>query len=543
MRALRTVLALFRQETGWLVAGALLALLTVSVGMLLLASAGALVAVSAGLAVSVFGVRALALGRVLSRYSERVVTHEAIFRVLARLRIWFFTRMVPLAPAQLGFSRSGDLLNRVVADIDALDGLYLRVLVPLGLFPVVLIGGGILLSRLDLILAVMSVGLLVIFAVVVAWLVLQRASRAAADAVLQLADLRVQAVDGLAGLPDLLANDAAGAHQATLARTTSALVRSQLAVARATAASAAVTACVATGLFLSVLWLAPRGMVIPLVFGTVILAELLGQIPAAFINLGRLKAAAARVVELAECPPAVQDPAQPAPYPADQTLAFEGVTLRYPGRPEPALHGVTLTLTPGERVLIQGPSGAGKSSLIALLLKFRTPTTGRITLGGVDLATLRGDDVRARIGYLSQRTHLLSGTVREALHLAAPEADEPALWAALQAVELDSVVRALPQGLDTWVGEGGLLLSGGQARRLALAQVVLKNAPVWILDEPTEGLDDTTAHALMSTLACLIAGRTLLLITHDARLTEALAVSRTIRMTGGKIVTPPHACP
>ncbi len=339
MRALRTVLGLFRQDAGWLLAGALLALLTVSLGMLLLAGAGSLVAVSAGLVVvPVLGVRGLALGRVLSRYSERVVTHEAIFRLLARLRIWFFSCAVPLAPAQLGFSRSGDLLNRVVSDIDALDGLYLRVLVPLGLFPVVLIGGGVMLARVSPVLAVASAGLLAGFAVLVAWLVLKRASAAAADAVLQLADLRVHSVDGLAGLPDLLANEAAGAHQAVLARTTSALVRSQLAVARATAASTAVTACSATGLFLVVLLCAPGGAVVPLVFGTVMLADLLGQIPAAFISLGRLKAAAGRVVELAARPPVVQEPAQAATLPPeDTTIVFENVTLQYPGRPAPAL--------------------------------------------------------------------------------------------------------------------------------------------------------------------------------------------------------------
>jgi ATP-binding cassette subfamily C protein CydC len=196
--------------------------------------------------------------------------------------------------------------------------------------------------------------------------------------------------------------------------------------------------------------------------------------------------------------------------------------------------GLTLDIPQGARVALLGPSGAGKSTLAALALKVVAPRSGRILLGGVDIATLPADKVRARIGWLGQATHLFDDTIRSNLLLALPDADEAALWGALDAARIGDVVRGLPDGLDTWVGEGGARFSGGQGRRLALARALLSPAPILILDEPCVGLDAETERAFLETLNETAPGRTIILITH--RLTGVERLDRIFRLSAGKAV-------
>jgi ATP-binding cassette subfamily C protein CydC len=220
--------------------------------------------------------------------------------------------------------------------------------------------------------------------------------------------------------------------------------------------------------------------------------------------------------------------------PVGTALRFEGVEFRWqPDRP-PVFDSLTLEVPQGARVALLGPSGAGKSTLAALALKVVAPRSGQIRLGGIDIATLPAALVRARIGWLGQTTHLFDDSIRANLLLARPDADEAALWAALDAARIGDVVRALPDRLDTWVGEGGTRFSGGQGRRLALARALLSPAPVLILDEPCAGLDAETERAFLETLNETAAGRTVILITH--RLTGVERLDRIFRLSGGKVV-------
>jgi ATP-binding cassette subfamily C protein CydC len=230
----------------------------------------------------------------------------------------------------------------------------------------------------------------------------------------------------------------------------------------------------------------------------------------------------------------VPDPATPVPLPAGFSLRFEAVHYRWAPVRAPVFDGLTLEIPEATRVAILGPSGAGKSTLAAMALKVVAPQQGCVRLGGVDLATLTAAEVHARFAWLSQATHLFDDTIRANLLLARPEADDQALWAALDAARIGDVVRALPDRLDTWVGEGGTQFSGGQGRRLALARTLLSEAPILVLDEPCAGLDAETERAFLATLNEVAEGRTLLLIAH--RLTGVERLDRIWRLSGGKAV-------
>jgi ATP-binding cassette, subfamily C, bacterial CydC len=249
---------------------------------------------------------------------------------------------------------------------------------------------------------------------------------------------------------------------------------------------------------------------------------------------GHAAAAARRVLEAAEAPPPVPDPARPHPAPAGTALRFEGVRFRWRPGHKLVFDGLSLDVPPGARVGLLGPSGSGKSTLAALALKLAAPEAGCVRLGGVDLADLTAAEVRARVGWLSQATHLFDDTIRANLLLARPEANEAALWAALEAARIAEVVRGLPEGLDTWVGEGGARFSGGQGRRLALARALLSPAPVLILDEPGAGLDAETERAFLATLNEVAQGRSVVLIAH--RLTGVERLDRIYRLSGGRAV-------
>jgi ATP-binding cassette subfamily C protein CydC len=242
--------------------------------------------------------------------------------------------------------------------------------------------------------------------------------------------------------------------------------------------------------------------------------EVVMPLPLAFQMLGQTLSAAGRVFEIVDAEPQAPEPSAPSPQPEAFGLAIEGVGFRYTDSELPALEGIDLALPPGRRVAVVGATGSGKSTLLNLLLRFWDPQAGRLTLGGHDLRDYHGEDLRRHIAVVSQGTHLFTTTLRENLRVANPQASEEQLLAALATAQLDDFVASQPDGLDTWVGEAGVKLSGGQARRVAIARALLKDAPILLLDEPTEGLDPATERELMQALYRLMAGRTVLLITH-----------------------------
>jgi ATP-binding cassette subfamily C protein CydC len=516
----------------WMALGILLSFATLLANVGLMAMSGWFIAAMAiaglaGVSMNYFTpaatIRTFAILRTVGRYGERLVTHEATFRVLAQLRVWFYTRLEPLAPARLQQYRSGDLLSRIRNDIDTLDNLYLRILVPVAVALLGLAGAGLFLSLYHPLLALINLAFLLLAGVGVPLLVQRLGRRPGRALVKNTAALHATAVDGLQGLGELLVYDAAERQGEQLYSHSRALTNAQQRMSRLSGLSQA-----ALGLSANLtVWLVAL-VAIPMVGSGALerpelamlalfaLAsfEIVTPLPLAFQMLGQTLSAARRVFEIVDAEPQVSDPDAPSPQPDAFGLAIEGVSFRYAAADLPALAGIDLALPPGRRVAVVGATGSGKSTLLNLLLRFWDPQTGRLTLGGHDLRDYHGEDLRRHIAVVSQGTHLFTTTLRENLRVADPQASEEQLLAALATAQLDEFVASQPDGLDTWVGEAGLKLSGGQARRVAIARALLKDAPILLLDEPTEGLDPATERELMQALDRLMAGRTVLLITH-----------------------------
>jgi ATP-binding cassette, subfamily C, bacterial CydC len=532
------VLGLWRGRAVWLTAGVIVSLAALGAGVGMMAVGGAMlgVAIAAGTLVAPLALRGLGTTRVVLRYAERMLTHAATFRALADLRVWFFRGLARSAAGGLGFRQAGDVLARLVGDIEALDGLYLRILVPLAgavlLFPVLIV-----LVGMHSIALALAIGLLfAVAAFALPWMTACQAARAGVALANATGALRIAALDALTGLREVRAFGAEGRMLAAVQAREATLLATQHELAgRAALANAGASLC-GQAAFLAVLIAAGSNPVTAVVAAFLVVAafEAVGGLPRAGVLAGYAAAAAHRVLEAAEAPILVPDPSNPIMVPAGFTLRFEAIHFRWQADRPPIFDGLTLEVPQGARIALLGPSGAGKSTLAALALKVAAPQQGRVLLGGVDIATLAAADVRARIGWLAQATHLFDDTIRANLKLARPDADDAALWGALDAARVGEVVRALPDGLDTWVGEGGARFSGGQGRRLALARALLSPAPILILDEPCAGLDAETERAFLATLNEVAEGRSVILITH--RLTGVERLDRIWRLSGGKAI-------
>jgi ATP-binding cassette subfamily C protein CydC len=353
------------------------------------------------------------------------------------------------------------------------------------------------------------------------------------------AALRTACLDTVTGLREVRAFGAEGRMLATVQGRESTLLAAQHDVATRAAFAGAAAFLAGQAALLAVLvalLFAPSVGLAASAFLVVAAFEAVAVLPRVGVAAGHAARAAERVLELADVPPAPV--AAPTPMPPGSAIRIEAVHFAWaPDRPK-VFDGLTLDIPQGSRVALLGPSGAGKSTLAALLLKVAAPAQGRILLGGTDIATLDDTAVRARIAWLSQATHLFSDTIRANLLLGAPPGtavDDAQLWAALEAARIADLVRALPDGLDTWVGEGGLGFSGGQGRRLALARTLLSDAPILVLDEPCAGLDAATERAFFQALNDAAPGRTVLLIAH--RLVGVERLDRIWRLSAGRAVS------
>jgi len=534
MMSLLRILGLWRGRFFWLLGGAVVALAALAVWIGLMVASGAMFA--AGAVLLVPWLRGLGVGRVVLRYLERLATHAAMFRALADLRVWFFRGLARGSAGGLGFRRGGDVLSRLVGDVEALDGLYLRILLPLVAAFFLAPALALLIGWHNVSLALVIVALFLLAALLLPWF----AARASLVGGVRLAEaaagLRIAALDALSGRREVRAFGAEGRMLTIVQGREAALLAAQHAIATRTALAGAGALLCAQAAMLAVLIAAgfSPAAAIPAAFLVLAAFEAVGALPRAGALAGHAAAAAARVLEAAEAPPLVPDPAQAVALPKEFALRFEGVHFRWEQDRPPVFSGLSLDVPEGTRVALLGPSGAGKSTLAALALKVVAPSAGKIMLDGVDIQKLAAADMRARIGWLSQATHLFDDTIKNNLLLARPDADEPALWAALEAARIADLVRALPDGLDTWVGEGGARFSGGQGRRLALARVLLSAAPILILDEPCAGLDAETERDFFLTLNEAAAGRSIILIAH--RLTGAERLDRIFRIAGGHAV-------
>ncbi|MEY9870768.1 ATP-binding cassette subfamily C protein CydCD [Streptacidiphilus sp. MAP12-33] len=496
------------------------------------------------LMVAVTATRAFGIGRSALRYAERLVSHDAVLRSLGALRTAVYGRLARLAPAGLGATfRRGDLLARMVADVDAMQDHYLRYRLPLaatvlaGAVTVGVVGWLLPLAGLLLALGLLLAGVLV---PLLALRLSIRAEQAQAETRGRLSGEVVALLDGAAELTVSGALPARlGALRAIDAELTGLQRRSAAGLGLGTGITTALTgltavACAAVGVAavtggrLHGVWLAV------LLLTPLAAFEGVTGLTAAVQTRQRGLRSAARLAELAEAPEPVVEPDSPATLPADPLpLRVDDLTVTWPGRTTPALRGVCLDLTPGRRVAVVGPSGSGKTTLAHALLRFLDPSSGAITLAGTDTRTLAGDDVRRAVGLCAQDAHVFDSSLRENLRLARPGATDAELFTALTAARLADFVRALPDGLDTMVGEHGASLSGGQRQRLALARALLADFPVLVLDEPAEHLDLPTADALTADLLAATRGRATVLITH--RLAGLESVDEILVLDAGRV--------
>ncbi|MFI0738102.1 thiol reductant ABC exporter subunit CydD [Streptomyces sp. NPDC021100] len=530
-------------------------LLALLLGSLALGSATGLMAVSGWLIsrasqqppvlylmVAVTATRTFGIGRSVFRYAERLVSHDAVLRALAGLRVSVYRRLERLAPAGLRDVRRGDLLSRLVSDVDALQDYFLRWLLPLG--SAVLVGAasvGLTAWLLPEAGAVLAAGLLTAGAAVplLSAAVARRAERRLAPA---RGELSSHVVDLLAGTAELTVAGALPARLARLRRADGVLTGIARRASAATALGAGLTA-LACGLTVAgAAWAGVAavhdGRLDGVRLAVVVLLplaafEAVTGLPLAVQHRQRVRRSAERVYEVLDAPEPVRDGTEPAP-PSPFPLRLTGLTAAYPGSSAPALRGVGLELTAGRRVAVVGRSGAGKTTLAQVLLRFLDAADGTYTLAGRDASRMDGDGVRRLVGLCAQDAHVFDSSLRENLRLARPGASDAQLRRALADARLLEWVDSLPQGLDTPVGEHGARLSGGQRQRLALARALLADFPVLVLDEPAEHLDLATADALTADLLAATEGRTTLLITH--RLAGLETVDEVIVLDGGRIV-------
>ncbi|AQT73335.1 ABC transporter [Streptomyces sp. fd1-xmd] len=496
------------------------------------------------LMVAVTATRAFGMGRAVFRYAERLVSHDAVLRMLADLRVSVYRRLERIAPAGLREHRRGDLLARLVADADALQDYWLRWLLPVG--TAVLVGTGSVAFTTWLLPeagAVLAAGLLAagIGVPLVSGACARRAERRLAPARGELATRVADLLTGTAELTvagaladrkdraresdGVLTRIAArGAAAGGLGGGLSALVCGLTVVAAAAVAANAVHDGRLSGVAMAVAVLTPLAAF-----------EAVTGLPLAVQYRQRVRRSAERVYEVIDAPVPVAEPEQPAEAPASPfPLRLTGLSARHPGQEHDALRGVDLTLEAGRRIAVVGPSGSGKTTLAQVMLRFLDPAEGFYTLGGADARTLDSDAVRALVGLCAQDAHLFDSSVRENLRLARTGASEEQLRDALAAARLLEWADGLPDGLDTLVGEHGERISGGQRQRLALARALLADFPVLVLDEPAEHLDLATADALTADLLAATEGRTTVLITH--RLAGLDAVDEVLVLDRGEVV-------
>ncbi|WP_327225601.1 thiol reductant ABC exporter subunit CydD [Streptomyces platensis] len=501
------------------------------------------------LMVAVTATRAFGIGRAVFRYAERLVAHDTVFRMLADVRVAVFQRLERLAPAGLRERSRGDLLSRLVADVDAVQDYFLRWLLPVG--AAVLVGAGAvgftgwLLPEAG---AILAGGLLLtgVAVPVLSGALARRAERRLAPARGRLA---TRVVDVLTDTAELTVAGALGARTESVRRADRELTRiaSRSATVAGTGAGLSALLCGLTVAASAVAGVqaAHAGRLTGVALAVVVLTplaafEAVAGLPLAVQYRRRTRHAAERVFEVLDAPEPVSEPVTPAAAPATPfPLAVRELTARHPGQDRPALDGIGFTLTAGHRLAVVGASGSGKTTLAQVLLRFLDEESGTYTLGGTAAREMAGDAVRRLVGLCAQDAHLFDSSLRENLRLARPEgrgaadADQD-LWDALGRARLADWVRVLPTGLDTMIGERGARLSGGQRQRLALARALLADFPVLVLDEPAEHLDLATADALTADLLTATEGRTTVLITH--RLTGLDAVDEVLVLDGGRAV-------
>ena len=530
MRAVGRILSVAAGQWRWMLSGIILGVLVIAANSILMALSGWFIASMAVAGVSgvhfnyfvpAAAIRALAIFRTLGRYGERLVSHEAALRMLADLRVWLFRRLEPLAPAVLERYAGGDVAGRLRADVDALENLYLRILAPMTTGTLAIGAALVFVASLS-VPAALALACALLSAGIVLPLVTGRLARQPGERATALGgELRSIVTEGLQGAEELFLLGASERQAAAVDRLSAELVAAQEKLARIAALSQAGNVICAGLAGAAVLLtgaaavnagsLAPPSLAMLLLFSAATF-EAVGPMSGALQMLPGTTSVFKRLLVLADAQPPVPEPSRPVNLPRETAITLRGLSFAY-HEDQPVFDDFDLDLARGERVALVGASGCGKSSLVEILLRFRD-YRGSIRMGGVEIRDLAADELRGLISCLPQRPHLFNTSIRDNILLGNPAADAAELEQAVEDAGLSSWIAALPAGLETSVGAGGRDVSGGEGRRIALARALLKNAPILILDEPTEGMDARTEQQVIASLAKRTAGKTVLLITH-----------------------------
>jgi ATP-binding cassette subfamily C protein CydC len=560
MYVLARLMRLMEPFRWWIAFSVLLSFATLGAGVGLMAmsayliSQAALATSVADLSVSIALVELFAISRVALRYLERYVIHAMTLRILARLRVWLYASLEPLAPACLLQRRHGDVLTRLLADNDTLEHFYARAIVPPLAAALVTALAALILGAFDVWLGIALLCFLVLTGVALP-LVTQWVSRApATEMVATRAELSAALVDEVQGMADLLVCGQERELQERVLSLGRQLSRIQERMAMIRGMGIGLSALMASLAGLTVLCLA-----IPLVSGGKLSGVFLALLPLTAIasfeavqplslalqNLEASRAAASRIFELIDEEPTVDEaPHRAAPQstgvtPNDYRLEVRHLRFAYGSDEAPVLDDISFKVPAGGRVAILGPSGAGKSTLVSLLLRFWEYSAGSIKLGGRELREYPADAVRAMMGVVTQDSYLFNGTIRDNLFLADPDATDDQIVAACRRAQLDEFIQGLPYGYDTWIGENGLRLSGGERQRLAIARAIIKDAPILILDEATTHLDPVTEKAVLEALREFMLGRTTLIVAHQVRGLQPL--DQVLTLDHGRLLAHPVA--
>jgi thiol reductant ABC exporter CydC subunit len=523
--------------------------IAVGAGIGLLATSGYLISRAAlgppilTLTAAIVAVRSFAIGRSVSRYAERLLSHDVALRVLAGVRRRVYDRLVPLVPGGIPSMREGDVLSRAVGDVESMQDLYVRSLGP----PVVAVAvcaGAAAVAWAMLPAAGLALALLLAACGLALPLIAAAAGRRAARRQAPArAALTAEVLETLRLAPDLAVYGLEDRRIARVREADARLARTSRSDAAAGAVSAGLVAALSglgAALVLAVATPAVSGgeldgvLLAALALLAIASVEALAPLPAAARSLSATATAARRIEEITERPPPARDPERPLTVPARPAVALEGARLRYaPGGPW-VLDGVDLRLDPGRHVAVVGASGSGKTTIANVLVRFRDLDAGRATLDGDDLARYAQDDVRRAVRLCAQDAHLFAATLRDNVRIGRADAGDAEVVAALASAGLGGWLRSLPAGLDTQVGEGGALVSGGERGRVALARALVSRAPVLVLDEPAAHLDPSSTRAFVDDLLAVAGGASLLLITHSPIGLERF--DEVLLLEGGRIV-------
>lgn len=555
MRDLLPYLKLYKKHWFGLSLGMLLAFCTLFASIGLLTLSGWFISASAVAGLTIAretfnymlpgaGVRGAAMARTAGRWGERVVSHNATFKLLTDLRIFFFKKLAPLIPGKAVNIRDADMLNRLVADVDAMDHVYLRLVSPMvvGAFGILCLTA--VLCWFDAALG-LTLGAVLMLLLLIWPTVFYRLGKKNGEALtLNKAELRIKTLDWLQGYSELTLFGAESRYRNAILNAQDELIKNQFVHAKISGLAQSLLILANGWLLILMLWLAADGvggnqpdpLIALMAFATMASFELLMPIAGAFQYLGQTLTSAKRLNEVVLAKPDVNFPLEDTTHSNAYSIKLNHASFSYPDANQMALRDIELDIPAGQKLAVVGQTGSGKSTLLQLITRYWDVKNGSIELAGKNIQSWSEAQLRQSTSVVSQKVDILNGTLRDNLSMAKPDATDEELTAALVNVDLGYLTKET--GLDAWLGEGGRQLSGGEKRRVGIARALLHDAPILLLDEPTEGLDKKTEQQIMALLETQFVGKTVVFITH--RLVSLQSFDQVCLLEDGEVLELGH---